>query len=227
MIKNYLKLPLRYLWQSKLYSFINVIGLAVGITAVLLAVLYWKDEHSYDSFHANNPNIYRITTSSVERKNEKSQTTGGTGQVQGPAFKAQVPEVQKYVRVLGGDIYSDIIANNKTLHLQTLFVDESFFDVFTFQLLRGNPKSVLNDVASVVITESTARKFFNSVDVVGKSVKWEFMETPLKITAVIKNHPRNSSFDFACRVELFDVGRHRREYCLDIFQAETSTVTFA
>src|SRR5215217_5872892 len=105
-----LKLPLRHLWQSKLYSVINIIGLAAGITAVLLAVLYWKDEHSYDNFHANNPNIYRITTTSIEGKKDKRQTTGGTGQVQGPAFKAEVPGLQKYVRILGGDIYSDVVA---------------------------------------------------------------------------------------------------------------------
>ena len=72
MLKNYLQLPIRHLWQSKLYSMINVIGLSVGITAVLLAVLYWKDEHSFDNFHTNNPNLYRITTTLVESKGDNT-----------------------------------------------------------------------------------------------------------------------------------------------------------
>ena len=100
-------------------------------------------------------------------------TVGGTGQVQGPAFKDEVPEMKSYVRIMGGDIYSDVNADNKTLRLQPLFVDENFFDVFTFHLLRGNPKTVLSDIGSVVITESTARKFFNSIDVVGKSLQMD------------------------------------------------------
>ena len=202
MLKNYLQLPIRHLWQSKLYSMINVIGLSVGITAVLLAVLYWKNEHRFDNFHANNPNIYRITTTLVEGKKDKITTVGGTGQVQGPAFKAEVPELQKYVRIMGGDIYSDVNANNKTLRLQSLFVDETFFDVFSFHLLRGNPKNVLSDVGAVVVTESAARKFFNSIDVVGKLLQidadpsFERLGKPIVISGVVEDPPNNSSLQF-------------------------------
>ena len=130
----FLKTSFRHLLQSRLYAAINVIGLATGITCMLFAVLYWNDEHNYDSFHANNPNLYRITTTLAENKGEQSQTIGGTGQVQGPAFKNAVPEVKSYVRVLGGDIFSDVIANEKALHLQPLFVDANFFDIFSFSL---------------------------------------------------------------------------------------------
>ena len=82
---------------------INIVGLAVGITCILLAVLYWKDERSYDDFHKNNPNLYRIITTIVEKEGDNIETIGGTGQVQGPAFKAGVPEVKSYVRVIGGE----------------------------------------------------------------------------------------------------------------------------
>jgi putative ABC transport system permease protein len=137
---------------------------------MLFAVLYWNDEHSYDSFHANNPDLYRITTTLVENKGEHLQTIGGTGQVQGPAFKEAVPEIRSYVRVLGGDIYSDVIANEKVLHLRPLFVDANFFDVFSFPLVLGNAQKVLSDINAVVVTESTARKFFNTVDVFGQNL---------------------------------------------------------
>ena len=93
---------------------------------MLFAVLYWKDERSYDTFH--DVNLYRINTRLVE-KDGKVVTTGGTGQVQGAAFKAAVPEVKSYVRVLGGDIYSDLSTGSKSFRLTPLFVDENFFDV--------------------------------------------------------------------------------------------------
>ena len=148
---SFLKISLRGLWHNRFYSFINLIGLSIAIIVMLLAVLYWKDEHSYDSFHKNNPHLYRILTNMVN-KDGVVETTGGTGQVQGPAFKASVPEVKSYVRIMGGDIYSDISANNKTLKLQPLFVENIFFSVFTFQLINGHEKNVLNDTSSVVIT---------------------------------------------------------------------------
>ncbi len=75
---------------------------------MLLAVLYWKDEHSFDNFHKNNY-LYRVNTTLVENKGANAATVGGTGQVQGPAFKNGVPEVESYVRILGGDIYSDVV----------------------------------------------------------------------------------------------------------------------
>ncbi len=197
-----LKISFRHLWRSRLYSILNIICLATGITCMLFAVLYWNDEHSFDRFHENNPNLYRITTTRVENKVDQLQTTGGTGQVQGPAFKDAVPEVKSYVRMLGGDIYSDVIAGNKTIHLQPMFVDANFFDVFSFHLLRGNPKTVLSDVSSVVVTETTARKFFNSIDVIGKRVQldadpsYERLGTPMVISGVVKDPTVNSSVRF-------------------------------
>jgi putative ABC transport system permease protein len=202
VMHSFLKTSFRHLRQSRLYSIINIVGLATGITCMLFAVLYWNDEHNFDSFHKNNPNLYRVTTTMVENKGDQVQKIGGTGQVQGPAFKDAVPEVKNYVRILGGDIYSDVIANNKTIHLQPLFVDENFFNVFSFHLLRGNGANVLNDISSVVITESTAKKFFNSNDVVGKLLQldadpsYDKLGKPLIISGVMEDPPVNSSIQF-------------------------------
>src|SRR4051794_31877014 len=118
MIKSYLKISFRHLWQNKLYSINNVTGLAAGITCMLLALLYVADEHNFDTFHKHNPDLYRITTNIVLNKGDKPQTIAGTGQVQGPAFKNAVPQVQQYVRIMGGDIFGDVIGGPKTLHLQ-------------------------------------------------------------------------------------------------------------
>lgn len=88
--------------------------------------------------------------------------SGGTGQVQGPAFKAGVPELINFTRVLGGGISGDVIANDKALRLKLLFVDDSFFNVFSFHLVRGNPETVLADISSTVITESTAMRYLTA-----------------------------------------------------------------
>lgn len=168
---------------------------------MLLAVLYWKDDHSFDTFHKNNPNIYRLLTN-IANKEGKFEINGGTGQVQGPAFKAGVPEVENYTRVMGGDIYNDITANGKTLRLQPLFVDNSFFSVFTFRLLNGNPQKALSAAGNVVITESIAKKFFNSIDVIGKTLSmdadpsFDRLGKPLIISGVVEDPPGNSSLQF-------------------------------
>jgi putative ABC transport system permease protein len=202
MIFTTIKISFRHLWKSKLYSAINVIGLAIGIGCVLLAVLYWKDERSFDTFHTNNPDLYRITTSLIEDKGEKVHRTGGTGQVQGPAFKAGVPELVDYTRVMGGGVSGDVIANDKALSLQLLFADANFFNTFSFHLLRGDPKTVLSDIGSAVITESTARKYFNTLDVVGRRLEINAdpsakqLGKPLVITGVVEDPPLNSSIRF-------------------------------
>jgi putative ABC transport system permease protein len=202
MLRNYFKIALRHLWQNRLYSGINIVGLAFGLTCVLLAILYIRDEHNFDTFHQKSPHLYRVTTTLIADKGEDPQTSGGTGQVQGPAFKAAIPEVEEYVRVMGGAIFGDIRTDQKAFKLQLLFVDDNFFDVFSFRLIHGNPKTVLKDVGSVVITEKTALKFFNSTNVVGKILHMEAdpsaerLGKPLVISGVVENSPKSSSFQF-------------------------------
>lgn len=98
----------------------------------MLSILYYKDEHSFDLFHKNIPNLYRINTTYVDNKTGQAQTTGGTGQVQGPAFKTQLPEILDYTRIWGGDIMENVKSDDKAFNLRTAFVDSSFFRVFSF-----------------------------------------------------------------------------------------------
>ncbi len=202
MLKNYLKIAWRSLWKNKFYSLINIVGMAVAITCLLLAVIYWKDEHNFDDFHVNNPNLYRITTNLIGYKGAKPQTVGTTGQVQGKAFQEVVPEIKNYVRMMGGEIYNDVSTDDKTLSLNTLFVDNTFFEVFTFPLLDGDGQTALNEVNSVVLSESTALRLFNSTDVVGKVLRmdsdpsYQRLNEHLIISAVAKDPPKNSSIQF-------------------------------
>ena len=201
MIRSYFKIAVRHLMKNRLYATINVIGLSCGTVCILLAILYWNDEHRFDQFHTGNPHLYRITTSTLSKDGVRN-TMGATGQVQGPAFKRSVPEIDKYVRVMGGDIYSNLVSSEKNLRLQTLYVDSTFFDVFTFNVIAGNPAKALNNVDGIVLTERTARKFFNSTDVLGKTLTMEVdpsydrLKKPLVVTGVVQDPPANSSLQF-------------------------------
>lgn len=200
MFKTFLKIAARQLWQGRLYAIINVTGLAVGTACMLFAAIYLTDEHSFDRFHRNNPHLYRITSTYHERGEFIS--SGGTGQVQGPAFQARMPEITHYARVMGGEIYGDVRHNHNAFKLQLLFVDASFFDVFTFPLLQGNAHTALQNVNSVVITRRTALKFFNRTDVVGELLHMDAdpsamrIGKPLVITGIAEDPPVNSSVQF-------------------------------
>lgn len=201
MLINYFRISFRHLSGNKLYLGINVFGLSVAIALVLLALLYLKEERSYDGFHEKKEDLYRILTS-ITDQNGKRETVAGTGQPQGPAFKQAVPDILEYTRVMGGDIRGDVIGNEKTLNLQMLYADENFFNLFTFPLVYGDRNSALSEISAVVITESVARKFFNTTDVVGKFLNLdadpsaEKLGRPSIITAVAKDLPGNSSIRF-------------------------------
>ncbi|WAC09852.1 ABC transporter permease [Dyadobacter pollutisoli] len=200
MFKTFLKIAGRHLWQARLYACINITGLALGTICVLLAALFITDELRFDNFHSKSPNLYRITTTFLNEG--KIVTTGGTGQVQGPAFQAQVPEVRHYTRVMGGDIHGNVRADDKAFKLRLLFVDDSFFDVFSFKIKTGDKHSALKNVNSVVVTEKTALKFFNRTDVVGRFLQMDAdpsairLGKPLVISAVVEDPPINSSIQF-------------------------------
>lgn len=200
MFKTFLKIAAGQLWQGRLYAVINVIGLAIGTACLLFAAIYINDERSFDRFHRNNPNLYRIT--STYRDHGELIASGGTGQVQGPAFQARIPEITHYARVMGGDIYGDVRHGHNAFKLQLLFADASFFDVFTFPLLHGDDRTALQNVNSVVITRRTALKFFNRTDVVGELLQMDAdpsamrIGKPLVITGVAEDPPANSSVQF-------------------------------
>ena len=196
MFKNYFKIALRHLWRNRLYTFINVAGLSIGMTCALLAILYVHDEMSYDLFHKNAPQLYRLTTT-ITGQGGSQQTVGTTGQVQGPAFNEAIPGISDYMRMFGIDAIN-MSGNNKSLAVKILYADENFFNLFSFPLSYGNPKTVLSDPFSIVLSETAALKFFGTTDVVGKTLMIEEGRgiENLAITGVAKNAPANSSIQF-------------------------------
>jgi putative ABC transport system permease protein len=141
MIRNYFTMARRTLAYNKVYSFINVVGLSIGLAAAMLILLYTKDEVSFDKFHANNPNIYRITNKYISPAGKQVGVMGNTGYVAGPKFAAGVPEIKAFVRYHGHR--NDIKKGNEIKSEEIFRVDSSFFSVFSFPLLSGNPKNCI------------------------------------------------------------------------------------
>ncbi|HVV07059.1 MAG TPA: ABC transporter permease, partial [Puia sp.] len=195
MFKNYFKTAFRNLLQNKIYSFINIAGLSLGLACAILIMLYVNDEISYDRFHKNLGRIYRIDKQ--DRKKDGTAHYGSyTGYFQGPRFTANIPEIQSFVRFEPGQI--DIKAGADVQSQSVSFVDANFFSVFTFPLLSGDAKTALTQPNSVVITEEMAKKYFGSATAVGQTMlvneAGKFM--PHVVTAIAKDCPENSSIKF-------------------------------
>ncbi len=195
MIKNYFKIAFRNLKRNKIYSFINISGLSIGLACAMLILLYVKDEVSYDRFHNNVNNIYRVVTDNKDKDGNRRKD-GNSGYFQGPRFTQNVPGIQMFVRVKSG---SEDMKTGTEIHPQDLlYVDSGFFSIFSFPLVSGNRNTCLKDPHSVVISEDIAKKQFGTTDAVGKIImlKEDSVFSQYQVTAVAKKTPQNSSIKF-------------------------------
>lgn len=194
MFKNYFKTAWRNLSRNKIYSIINIAGLSIGLACAMLILLYVKDEVSFDKFHKNVNNIYRIVTKS--KRDGVETKDGNTGLLQGPRFAQNIPGIQSYVRVQDGS--ADIKKETEIQSHELLYVDSNFFSVFTFPLLYGNAGTCLAEPHSIVLSENEAKKQFGTTDAIGKIImlKDDSVFAPYKVTAIAKKCPQNSSIKF-------------------------------
>ncbi|HTQ66874.1 MAG TPA: ABC transporter permease [Puia sp.] len=190
MFKNYFKTAFRNLERNKIYSFINIAGLSLGLACAMLMMLYVKDEVSFDRFHKNVKNIYRI----VSKRKENKITA--TGLLQGPRFKQNVPGIKAFVRV--DNRYEDIRTGTSVQSQSLLYVDSNFFSVFTFPLLSGDAKTCLREPHSIVLSEDAAKKQFGTTDAIGKimMIKEDSAFVTYRVTAIAKRCLQNSSIQF-------------------------------
>ncbi len=197
MIRSYLKVALRNLWRNKTFSLINIIGLATGLCCFILIALYVLDELSYDRFYKNSDRIYRI--SSDIRFGGAETRYPFTSDMMGQALKKDHPGVEQYTRIYNSN-GSKLVKKGTQFITETrvAHADSTFFDVFTLPAIAGNVHTALNEPNTVVITEATARKYFGGVgNALGKTVETDDNgRTVYKVTAVIKNIPPNSHFNF-------------------------------
>ena len=192
MFANYLKTTFRNLWKNKGYSFLNIFGLAIGIACAALIFLWVEDEVNYNSYYSNKENLYKI---------KDHQTYDGTtftfDATPGPlaaGIKNEIPGIKNTARYTFGNqlLFS---VGEKNINEQGNYVDSSFLKMMQLQFLKGNPSTAFLQLNSVVISEKMARKFFNSTDVLGKSIKVNNKEDYI-ITGVIKDLPENVTLKF-------------------------------
>ncbi|MFT4022924.1 MAG: ABC transporter permease [Flavihumibacter sp.] len=194
MFRNYFKTAWRNLLRNRVYSFINIAGLTIGLACAMLITLYVKDEASFDRFHANGDHIYRIV--SKAKFNGEERKSSHTGYLQGPRFSQAAPGIADFVRIQSGT--EEIKLGNEVQNQALLYVDSPFLRVFNFPLVAGNPASCLNNPSSVVISEDAAKKHFGTVDALGKTilVKTDSVFKAYTVSAVSKTCPQNSSIRF-------------------------------
>ncbi len=205
MLKNYFKVAWRSFRKNRLYSFVNIVGLTIGITCCILIGLYIGHEWSFDRFNKNADRIVRVT---MEYSNGGTVGTfATTGTKAGPEFKRTFPAVEAFVRTMKFPRvvnYHDKVFNEKNYW----YADSSFFTVFSYKLIKGNPVTALNAPYQLVITTSMAKKYFGDDDPMGKTLlvsnSHEFI-----VTGIVQDAPSNSqmNFDFIASFTSLDASK--------------------
>jgi putative ABC transport system permease protein len=194
MFKSYFKISLRHLIKNKMLAFINVSSLAVGLAACVVIYLFVSDEQSFDAFHSKNKNIYRLDeVQKFTGTNEQKVALSMPGMA--PAMKRDFPEVQTYVRLWQRG--KQLITREDTKHLieNVIVVDSTFFDVFDFPLVQGDINTCLDRPLTILLTESTALKFFKTTsEAFNNTVSWDGRD--YLVTGILKDVPENSHIQF-------------------------------
>ncbi|WP_121355034.1 ABC transporter permease [Flavisolibacter nicotianae] len=196
MLKNFFTVAWRNLAKHKIFSFINIIGLASGLACFILIAMYVADELSYDRFNEKADRIYRVNSDVLFGGNNLRLAV--CSDPMGATLKKDYPQVEEFVRFYNSDGYRMVKKGNEYLRENNVArADSTLFNVFTLPAIAGNTKTALNEPNTVVLTESTAKKYFGTTDVVGKQIETdENRSTIYKVTAVIKDIPHNSHFQF-------------------------------
>lgn len=201
MHKSYFIAAIRSFKKSKFHMLINVFGLAIGIMASLLAIVFVLDEFSFDNLHTKRDRLYRLNKISYE-SNGSSYLNAESSGMMGPTMASEFGEVERIVRYQPWD--KDLVLSYHEQHVEldegvAVFVDSTFFDVFDFSLIRGNPKTVLTRPLTVVLTESVAANLFGEEDPIGKSITG-INGLEFEVTGIAMESPRNSHIQFRALV---------------------------
>ena len=225
MLKNYITIAWRNLLKKKAYSFINIFGLGLGMTCCFLIFMYIQDELSYDTYHEKGDRIYRLTHGSLPSEDQPENAAANPFWVWhnapvGTALKSYFPEIDKVVQFSGS---SDILLTDGENSFQeegVFFMDSTAFDIFSWKVIKGDSKNALTAPYSMVMTESTAKRYFGNEDPIGKTLKGS--DSPGRsgagdytVTAVIEDIPSNSHFTFNMLLSLNTF----RQYWPEVFES--------
>jgi putative ABC transport system permease protein len=193
MIKNYLKIAWRNMLNNKVYSALNIVGLAAGMAVALLIALWVVNEYSYDKFLPGYKSLYQVELNFTD-PHEGEHTQQAVSLPIADVLRKQYPEV-KYVAESDWMGQHDLLIGAKKLYMNGGAVGSDFLKMFQYPLIKGNVNSVLKDAFSIVLTESTAKALFGDADPMGKMVKID-NKYNLKVTGILKNVPKNATLQF-------------------------------
>jgi len=193
MFKSYFKTALRNIKRQKSYSLINILGLAIGMTCCILMLMWVLDELSYEKFHENADNLYRVRIE--QHTGDQIYHHTDSPYPLGSILKEEYPEIINFTKYIGGYRGWNLRYGEKSFSGEILaFADPSFFEMFSFPFIKGEGKGALEERYSVILTEELAHKCFGDEDPIGKVM--QMTGTDLKVTGVIKNIPHNSHIQF-------------------------------
>lgn len=196
MLRNYLKIAFRTLAKNKKLSLINIFGLATGMACSLLIFLFVENEMGYDRFHKDAETIHRVVKDFINDDGSRIPDATTPAPL-AAAMQREIPEVASVTRVhpnWGGTTLVEY-GDKRIVEEKVWRVDSSFFDVFTFPFVKGNPKTALSDINSIILTESMARRYFGNEDPIGKTLKLN-QNDDVTVTAVMQDVPAQSHFHF-------------------------------
>jgi len=195
MFKNYIKTAWRNLWKNKVFSAINIIGLAIGMAACIVIMLFVSYERSFDNLHSKN--IYRLNEVQKFPGMVSSQKVALSMSPMGPTMKNEFPEIKNFTRVRWSNKYSLNNGDKKVFFPTLLTVDTTFLQIFDFPLVTGSRDAVLEKPNSIVLTKESAAKLFGSENAIGKTVVHYGQDTSsFLVTGIMENVPQNSQMQF-------------------------------
>jgi len=193
MLKNYFLIALRNLLRNKLFSAVNILGLAIGLACCFIILLHIRYEFSYDRFHEKADQIYRLVLHRYYPDTQVDYALSPTSL--GPTILEEMPEVKTCTRLFKGNGEAAITYEDKTFNESNfMLADSNFFDMFSIRLLKGDPENILRNPQELILTESTARKYFGDEEPIGKTLTSPFGE--LQVNGVCEDVPYNSHFNF-------------------------------
>jgi putative ABC transport system permease protein len=207
MFKNHLLIALRTISKHKIFSAINLFGLAVGIACFTVIMLYIQDELAYDKFHADSERVYRVVKDFVNDDGSKTPDAT-TPPALAAALQREIPEMEQAVRIFPSWGYKPLLTYGEKTFYEEHFlrVDSTFFEIFSFPFVRGEAKSAFAQPLSIVITESLAKKYFGNEDPMGKGLIFEHQHH-LQVSGVVKDVPRRSHFKFDFLIPIRSLSR--------------------
>ena len=208
MIKNYFKITIRNLWKNKTFSFLNILGLAIGITCTSLIFLWVEDELTFNHYFTNRDHLYQVMGN--QTYGGETFTFSATPGLLAPAMKDEIPGIKNSARATWGE-RTLIAKDEKSLYADGMHAEPSFLSMFNFEFIKGNANHAFDQLYSIVISETLAKKIFNSTDVLGQMLKLDNRQE-YTIGGVYKNFPDNARFQNLEWLVPFEIYRKENEW---------------